>query len=72
MSAILDELVELAVRCSKVNVALAVVLGRFVDLAPSCPQLGDRLIETLDPKADRAVRLAHAARIGDCEQGSIR
>ena len=71
-SAILDELVELAVGASEVSVALPIVLGWIVDLDPGRSEFGDRIVEALDSEPDRAVGVTDAARIGDSEMRSIR
>src|SRR5262245_49733637 len=60
---LLHELVELSVRPAEVDVPVAVVLGRLVDLDARRPQLGDCLVEVCDEKPDRARGVAHAASV---------
>ena len=53
---------KLAVRRAEVDVAVAVVLGRLVDLDARGPQLAGGGLEVGDEEADRARGLAHLAR----------
>jgi hypothetical protein len=70
-SAILDELVELAVRRSEVNVALLIVLGWIIDCNSGRSELDDRIVEVLDTEPDRTVGVTHAMWIGDSEVRAI-
>ena len=54
------------------SVTLPVVLGWIIDLNSSGPQFGDRIIEFLHSKADRAIGITHATRIRNGEMRPIR
>src|SRR3954447_24236755 len=69
--AFLHQLVELAVGRPEVHVAVAVVLGRLVDLDTRGPQALDGGFEVGDEEADRARRLTHLARAGDREERAV-
>src|SRR3954452_20412307 len=70
--ALLDELVEPAVRRAELRVAVAVVDARPAgDLHARRAQLGDRLVEVGDEEADAARGLAHPAGPGHREVRAV-
>jgi hypothetical protein len=71
-SAILDELVKIAVGRSEVNVALPIVLGWIIDGKSGRSELDDGIAEMLHTEPDRTVGVTHASWIGDSKVRSIR